>query len=88
MTWADSVPQDTVTIGYRLSMDDMGNEDYNVIFDGYGQPSIQSFTYGPLEPGQTYNFILEVLYFYGASEPSDPVSVKMCKYLVAKLCFR
>ena len=76
--WIDGTSQDIAILGYRLSIDNMGNEEYTVIYDGDGSPNIQRFTYGPIETGETYNFILEVLNFNGPSSPSTALSVRVC----------
>jgi len=65
-------------LGYRLKMDYRGNGDYQVVYDGDGMPNVLSYTHGPLLTGETYNFVVEVLNFNGASDPSDPVEVTVC----------
>lgn len=78
LTWTDGTSTDIPVLGYRLSMDDRGNEEYEVIYNGYGKPNVLSYTHGPLYTGETYNFILEVLNFNGASNPSVATPVTVC----------
>ena len=76
--WTDGTSRDIAILGYRLSIDNMGNKEYTIVYDGDGNPNIQRYTYGPLQTGETYNFILEVLNFNGASQPSTALSVRVC----------
>jgi hypothetical protein len=78
MTWSEGTSSDIPVLGYRLSIDDRGNEEYEVIYNGYGKPNVLSYIHGPLDTGETYNFILEVLNFNGASAPSIATPVTVC----------
>lgn len=79
IVWASGTSLDIPVLGYRLSADDRGNGEFSTIWNGYGQPNVQKFTYGPLETGETYGFYVQVLNYNGASAASPILSVAACE---------
>lgn len=79
ITWAEGTSQDIPVLGYRLSADDRGNGEYEVIYNGSGKPNVLSYVHGPLETGETYNYVLEVLNYNGASATSPSTAVTVCE---------
>ena len=79
ITWDEGTSQDIPVLGYRLSADDKGNGEFEVVYDGNGNPNVLSFVHGPLETGEVYQYYVEVLNFNGASAASTKTSVTVCE---------
>ena len=76
--WTEGTSTDIPVLGYLLSADDRGKGEFSVVWDGSGQPNVLSFTYGPLETGETYEFKLQVLNYNGASDYFPILSAAVC----------
>ena len=76
--WTERTSTDIPVLGYLLSADDRGNGEFSVVWDGSEQPNVLSFTYRPLETGETYEFKLQVLHYNGASDYSPILSAAVC----------
>lgn len=77
--WVEGTSTDIPVLGYRLYSDNKGNEEYELIFDGTGQPNILDYTHGPLSTGDQYNYKLEVLNYNGPSAKSASLKVQVCE---------
>ena len=78
ISWTAPASSDLTILGYLVQMDDGLGGDYSIVYEGYTNPQVTTYTAQKLEPGRQYKFKVQAVDINGAGDESSEIAIYAC----------